>query len=134
VISRQTLNTSENAVEDGVPVGSLGAGDLVWHTDMSYGTLHPLVCIHPETGRRCLYLGRRRNAYIAGLALTESEALLDELWTYVDRREFSWEHVWRVGDLVLWDNRCTMHRRDSFDPNTRRIMHRTQVKGDARPA
>jgi taurine dioxygenase len=100
----------------------------------SPGTLHPLVCTHPDTGRRLLYLGRRRNAYLAGLDLEASEALLDELWSYVARPEFAWEHVWRVGDLVLWDNRCTMHRRDAFDPNARRIMHRTQIKGDARPA
>jgi taurine dioxygenase len=80
-----------------------------------------------------LYLGRRRNAYIAGLDLAASEALLDELWSYVARPEFALEHVWRVGDLVLWDNRCTMHRRDAFDPNARRMMHRTQVKGEARP-
>jgi taurine dioxygenase len=100
----------------------------------SPGAVHPLVCTHPANGRRMLYLGRRRNAYLAGLELAESEALLNELWSIVDRREFSWEHVWRVGDLVLWDNRCTMHRRDAFDPNSRRIMHRTQVKGDARPA
>jgi taurine dioxygenase len=100
----------------------------------SPGVLHPLVCTHPETGRRLLYLGRRRNAYIAGMILEESEALLDELWTYVARPEAAWEHVWRVGDLVLWDNRCTMHRRDAFDPAARRIMHRTQIKGDAPPA
>jgi taurine dioxygenase len=100
----------------------------------SPGALHPLVCTHPDTQRRMLYLGRRRNAYIAGLELAVSEALLDELWGYVARPEFAWEHVWRVGDLVLWDNRCTMHRRDAFDPGTRRIMHRTQVKGETRPA
>jgi len=100
----------------------------------SPGALHPLVCTHPDTGRRMLYLGRRRNAYLAGLDLEASEALLDELWSYVARPEFAWEHVWRVGDLVLWDNRCTMHRRDAFDPNARRIMHRTQVKGETRPA
>jgi taurine dioxygenase len=100
----------------------------------SPGALHPLVCTHPGTGRRMLYLGRRRNAYIAGLDVAASEALLDELWSYVARPEFAWEHVWRAGDLVLWDNRCTMHRRDAFDPAARRIMHRTQVKGDARPA
>jgi taurine dioxygenase len=98
------------------------------------GALHPLVCTHPDTGRRMLYLGRRRNAYIAGLDLAASEALLDELWSYVAQPEFAWEHVWRVGDLVLWDNRCTMHRRDAFDPNARRIMHRTQIKGETRPA
>jgi taurine dioxygenase len=100
----------------------------------SPGALHPLVCTHPNTGRRMLYLGRRRNAYLLGLTLAESEALLEELWSFVDRPEFAWEHVWRVGDLVLWDNRCTMHRRDAFDPGSRRIMHRTQVKGEHRPA
>jgi taurine dioxygenase len=99
----------------------------------SPGMMHPLVCTHPNSGRRMLYLGRRRNSYIGGLDLAESEALLDELWSYVENPEFAWEHAWRVGDLVLWDNRSTMHRRDSFDPATRRVMHRTQVKGDARP-
>jgi taurine dioxygenase len=100
----------------------------------SPGAVHPLVCTHPNTGRRMLYLGRRRNAYLVGLALAESEALLDELWSFVDRPQFAWEHAWRVGDLVLWDNRCTMHRRDAFDPGSRRIMHRTQVKGEQRPS
>jgi taurine dioxygenase len=100
----------------------------------SPGAVHPLVCTHPDTGRRMLYLGRRRNAYLVGLELAESETLLDELWDFVARPEFAWEHVWQVGDLVLWDNRCTMHRRDGFDPQSRRIMHRTQVKGEQRPA
>jgi taurine dioxygenase len=195
-----------NVTVNGQPIGSLGAGEAVWHTDMSYldvppmasmlyalevppsggdttfcsmyayydalapdlkrritdlkikhdgtynsggylrqgvtatddprtspGAVHPLVCMHPDTGRRMLYLGRRRNAYLVGLALAESEALLDELWDVVARPEYAWEHVWRVGDLVLWDNRCTMHRRDPFDDATRRIMHRTQIKGDVRP-
>jgi taurine dioxygenase len=100
----------------------------------SPGALHPLVCTHPDTGRRLLYLGRRRNAWIAGMDLASSEALLDELWRYVTRPEVAWEHTWCVGDLVLWDNRCTMHRRDAFDPGARRIMHRTQIKGDRAPA
>jgi len=99
----------------------------------SPGALHPLVCIHPDTGRRLLYLGRRRNACIAGMDLAGSEALLDELWHYVARPEAAWEHVWRTGDLALWDNRCTMHRRDAFDPGARRIMHRTQIKGETAP-
>jgi len=98
------------------------------------GTLHPLVCTHPETGRKCLYLGRRRNAYIAGLPLAESEALLDEIWGHATRDELTWYNEWRVGDLVMWDNRCTMHRRDPFSPAARRVMHRTQIKGGTRPA
>ena len=87
-----------------------------------------MVCTHPETGRQCLYLGRRRNAYIEGLALAESEALLDECGA-TRRARITWYNTWRVGDLVLWDNRCTMHRRDPFDASSRRIMHRTQIKG-----
>jgi taurine dioxygenase len=190
-----------NVIENGVPIGSLGAGEAVWHTDMSYlehppkasmlyaievppfggdtyfcnmyraydslpgalkekiaglalkhdgtynsggyvrqgvtatddpvsspGAYHPLVATHPETGRRALYLGRRRNAYIAGLAIQESDALLDELWSYATSDEIAWRNEWRTGDVVLWDNRCTMHRRDSFDPNSRRVLYRTQIK------
>jgi len=190
-----------NVLQDGVAIGSLGAGEAVWHTDMSYlpnppkasvlyalevptrggdtsfcsmyaawdelpgqlqrraeglrvkhdgtynsggytrqgvtptddprtspGTFHPLVYAHPETGRRSLYLGRRRNAYIDGLSLDDSSALLDEIWAQATREPLTWRHQWRVGDLVLWDNRCTMHRRDAFDADARRVMHRTQIK------
>jgi len=201
------LYVVSNVVKDGEPIGSLGSGEAVWHTDMSYleeppkasmlyaleippsggntgfvnmyavydalpdglkrrieglrvkhdgtynsggyvrqgvtptddprsapGTFHPLICTHPETGRRALYLGRRRNAYVEGFDLAQSEALLDELWSWCDRAEFGWTNAWRVGDLVLWDNRCTMHRRDPFDPEARRVLHRTQIKSETRPA
>jgi taurine dioxygenase len=64
----------------------------------------------------------------------ESEALLDELWSYTTRDEFTWRHRWQPGDLVLWDNRATMHRRDAFDADSRRVLHRTQIKGEARPS
>jgi taurine dioxygenase len=100
----------------------------------SPGAFHPLVLTHPETGRRALYLGRRRNAYVEGLTLAGSDALLDELWAIATREEFLWHNQWQVGDLVLWDNRSTMHRRDPFGPNSRRIMHRTQIKSETRPA
>src|SRR5579885_745153 len=94
----------------------------------SPGVFHPLVCRHPETGRRALYLGRRRNAYIAGLPLPESEVLLAGLWSRATRDVFSLSHYCRGGDVGLLDNRCTMHGRDPFDPATRRILHRTQIK------
>jgi taurine dioxygenase len=94
------------------------------------GAAHPIVRTHPETGRKALFLGRRRNAYIQGLSLADSEALLDALWTHATKDEFAWYQQWRAGDLILWDNRCVMHRRDAFDPATRRVMHRTQIKGD----
>jgi taurine dioxygenase len=190
-----------NVVENGVAIGSLGAGEAVWHTDMSYlpdppkasalyalevppaggdtsfctmygawdalpeplraialtlrvkhdgtynsggylragvtpsddprtapGTLHPLVCVHPETGRRHLYLGRRRNAWLEGMPLDESNALLDRIWEAATADALTWRHQWHAGDLVMWDNRCVMHRRDAFDAGSRRIMHRTQIK------
>ena len=189
-----------NVVEDGVPLGALGDGELSWHSDMTYlptpppasilygvevpavgadtwfnnmylayetlpaalkariaglrsnhsssytsagtlrkgfevvtdvskapGTLHPLVLEHPQTGRRALYLGRRVHGYIEGLPLEESEALLDELWAHASKAEFAIAHKWRRGDVVMWDNRCVMHRRDAFDPKARRTLHRTQL-------
>jgi taurine dioxygenase len=93
----------------------------------SVGTPHPAILAHPVSGGAALYLGRRRNAYVVGLELAESERLLDELWSYVETAVY--RHRWAVGDLVLWDNRTTMHRRDAFDPRSRRLMHRTQIKG-----
>ena len=94
------------------------------------GAVHPLVRTHPVTGRKCLFLGRRRNAYIPGLDLAESEALLDTLWAHATQAEHCWHQQWRVGDLVLWDNRAALHRRDEFDGTARRVMHRTQISGD----
>lgn len=207
VAGRPELYVVSNVLVDGKPIGSLGAGEAVWHTDMSFlsappkasllygleippsggdtwfadmyaafdrlpaelqrratglrvkhdgtynsggflrqgvtptddpreapGTLHPLVCTHPESGRRMLYLGRRRMAWIEGLDLAASEALLDEIWAHATDPAITWRHRWQVGDLVMWDNRCTMHRRDPFDAAARRVMHRTQVKGEAPPS
>lgn len=90
------------------------------------GAVHPLVSVHQGTGKKCLFLGRRRNAYIVGMSLDESESLLDALWAHATRPEFTWSQVWQEGDIMMWDNTCTMHRRDSFDANTRRLMYRTQ--------
>jgi taurine dioxygenase len=92
------------------------------------GARHPLVRIHPETGRKCLYLGRRRNSYVVGLELAQSERLLDALWAHATQPAFTFRQQWRAGDVLIWDNRCTLHRRDAFDPAARRLLHRTQIK------
>jgi len=94
------------------------------------GAVHPLVRLHPVTGRKALFLGRRPGAYVHGLEVEESEALLDAIWTHATQEKFAWYQKWRAGDLVMWDNRCVMHRRDSFDENLRRLMHRTQIVGE----
>ena len=192
---------------DGKPIGSLGAGEAVWHTDMSYlesppdasllyaievppsggntwiasmyaaleelpadlrariegrrikhdgtynsggylragltdsddprtsvGTFHPAICYHPVSGREVLYLGRRRNAFIEGMTLADSEHVLDQLWAHATQDKYTYSHTWQVGDLLMWDNRATLHRRDPFDAKARRLMHRTQVKGKSQPA
>jgi taurine dioxygenase len=97
------------------------------------GAIHPLVVRHPETGRPSLYLGRRPNAWILGLSDADSDALLDELWAHVQQGPHLWTQEWCQGDLVIWDNRCTLHRRNQLDPSLRRLMHRTQVRDKARP-
>lgn len=95
------------------------------------GARHPAVRRHPETGRPALFLGRRLNAWIVGLPLAESDALLDRLWAHCAEPRFTYSHRWRVGDVVMWDNRCVIHRRDRFDDRHRRLMLRTQIRGEA---
>ena len=92
------------------------------------GAVHPLVAEHPDTGRKVIYLGRRARAYIQELDQAESDALLDELFAYITQPRFTWTQKWRLGDVVIWDNRCTLHRRDALDPNERRLLHRAQIK------
>jgi taurine dioxygenase len=196
------LAVMSNIIVEGQPVGSLGYGEAVWHTDMSYndvtpsgallyalevtqeggltgfismydaydtlpddlrhaiegrqikhdasrnsagelrkgykeftdpreapGAIHPIVVRHPITQRKALFLGRRPAGYIVGLPLAESEALLDRLWAHATKDENAWYQKWNVGDLLMWDNRCVMHKRTAFDPNERRFMLRTQIKG-----
>ena len=94
------------------------------------GPWHPIVRTHADTGYDALYLGRRPNAYINGLSVADSEALLDALWAHATRPEFTWHHVWQPGDILMWDNRCVMHRRDPFDGGYNRVMHRVQCAGE----
>ena len=91
------------------------------------GAKHPVISTHPETGKQALYLGRREWAYMPGLELEESEALLDEIWSYAALTENIWQQQWQPFDLIIWDNRRVLHRRDNFDRNARRLMKRCQV-------
>jgi taurine dioxygenase len=100
----------------------------------SKGHPHPAVIRDPGTGKPALFLGRRPRAYVMGLPLEQSEALLDELWKHAFKPENTYEHRWQVGDVLIWSNYSTMHKRDEFDKNTVRRMHRSQIKGTAAPA
>lgn len=93
------------------------------------GPSHPIISTHPETKQSMVFLGRRHAAYVNGLSLEDSEALLDELWAFCTQPRFMYEHRWLPGDVVVWDNRATLHRRDPFDPETRRVLYAAQVEG-----
>lgn len=91
---------------------------------------HPVARTHPATGRRSLYVNRLMTHHIEGLATDESERILDRMFRTLERPEFIYEHRWRVGDLVLWDNRCTLHARRDFDPSERRWLRRVTIRGE----
>lgn len=93
------------------------------------GARHPLVRVHPVTGRKSLYLGRRSGA--SGVMGEPDSQLWDALWAHCCNPAFTYAHHWAVGDLLIWDNRCTMHYRESFDDSQRRMMHRAQTRGEA---
>ena len=91
---------------------------------------HPLVRTHPETGRKALYLNANRMEQIVGMDRAESDRLLDELIAHAIKPEFQYRHKWRQGDVVIWDNRCTMHKANAdYAEGERRLMHRVIVAG-----
>jgi len=94
---------------------------------------HPVFRTHDDTGRKAVYVNRLMTVGIVDMPQAESEPLLDAVFDHAEKREFVYEHVWRVGDLLLWDNRCSSHARTDFPATARRLMLRTTVKGKARP-
>lgn len=96
----------------------------------STGAQHPLVCRHPDSGRRTLFLGRRRMSYVVGLPLTESEALLDALWAHATQPTLTWAHDWLSGDTLIWDNRALLHRHEAGVAAAQSLMLRVQVRGE----
>ena len=198
------ITVVSNVKEDGMPIGELGDGEVMWHSDYSFkeipasmrvlyaielppsgrgagtrflntyaaydhlpaelkrrilgraikhdtaydstmnlrrgsrpvtdvratpGPVHPIVSTHAETGHNALFLGRRPMHYVTGLSVEASEALLDELWKHTVQDRHVIEHEWRLNDVILWDNRCTLHRRGAFDSRARRVLLAAQCKG-----
>ncbi|MFP6706746.1 MAG: TauD/TfdA family dioxygenase [Alphaproteobacteria bacterium] len=115
--------------------GELRKGmDAVMDVRKAPGAVHPMVIQHPENGRDALFLGRRTNAYVKEMEVADSETLLDRLWDYCVGSDFTYAHEWQRGDVLIWDNRATLHRRDAFDPSHRRILWRCQISGTALPS
>ena len=95
--------------------------------------VHPVFRTHEETGKKAVYVNRLMTAGIVDMPQEESEPLLNAVFDHAEKREFVYEHVWRLGDLLLWDNRCSSHARTDFPSTERRLMLRTTVKGTVRP-
>jgi taurine dioxygenase len=91
---------------------------------------HPVVRTHPDTGRKALYVNRLMTIRIEGLPADESEELLSFLFDHQERREFVYEHVWQTRELLMWDNRCTLHARTDFSADERRLMRRVTILGE----
>src|SRR5579862_7561581 len=95
--------------------------------------VHPVVRTHDETGRKALYVNLLMSVRIEGMTEADSDALLDFLFDHSEKPEFVYTHVWRKGDLIVWDNRCSSHARTDFPSDQRRLLLRTTVKGTCRP-
>ena len=120
------LSIKHNAAHDSI--GNLRPGFEAFDDPQDApGAVHPIIRKHNETGDTCLYLGRREWAYIPGLPLEESEALLDDLWSYAVSADYVVEQNWTPGDVIIWDNRRCLHKRTSIDPSQRRLLLRCQV-------
>jgi len=101
--------------------------------DATSQAVHPVVRTHEDTGRKALYVNRLMSVKIEGMAEADSDALLDFLFDHSENPEFVYTHVWRKGDLIVWDNRCSSHARTDFPSDQRRLLLRTTVKGTCRP-
>jgi len=94
---------------------------------------HPVFRTHDDTGRKAVYVNRLMTEGIVDMEEEVSAPLLEAVYDHAEKPEFVYEHVWQVGDLILWDNRCSMHARTDFREDQRRLMLRTTVKGDRAP-
>jgi len=104
------------------------AGTVRHGVEGSFGTFHPFLIRHPSWNEEVLLLGRRTNAVVEGLEAAASDALLDEIWAHVNQPKYTLAHSWKPGDVVIWDNLLTLHRRDAFAASARRILHRAQIR------
>ena len=121
------------ALDEGIKRRLVGLEGVYVHRRPEYNppvpARHPLVCVHPESRRRTLFISPSSLRSIEGVPGVEGGDLAAVLYSHMTQKRFVWRHCWQPGDLVVWDNRCTMHRRDGFDVKARRYMRRTQLLG-----
>jgi taurine dioxygenase len=102
----------------------------VSYDDAKSSCWHPVVRTHPATGRKALYVNRLMTREIEGLPRDESDAILQRLFDHQEQPKFVYQHVWRAGDILMWDNRCTLHARTDFSSGERRLLRRVTILGE----
>ncbi len=112
--------------------GSVQRGDNKG-TEASAAAVHPLFRTNEETGRKAVYVNRLMTTGIEGMDDGEAMPILEKLFDHSENPDFVYSHEWRVGDLLLWDNRCSTHARTDFPSTERRLMLRTTVRGEVTP-
>ncbi len=120
-------------VVNGYRYGTMKRGDKAGGYDAEDSAIHPAFRTHEETGRKAIFVNRLMSSNVEGLEEKEGEMLLNAVFDHAEKPEFVYCHKWRVGDLLMWDNRNSMHARTDFPPDQRRLMWRTQIKGTHRP-
>jgi taurine dioxygenase len=113
--------------------GTTIRGDTSKAVEAFNEAVHPVFRTHDETSRKAVYVDRLMSMKVVDMPQGESDELLNAVFDHSERAEFVYRHVWRVGDLIVWDNRCSAHARDDFPSDQRRLMLRTTVKGTVRP-
>jgi taurine dioxygenase len=113
--------------------GTTIRGDASNAVGVAHEAAHPVFRTHDQTGRKAVYVNRLMTTHVIDMPKEESDELLDAVFDHSEKPEFVYTHVWKVGDLIVWDNRCSSHARTDFPSDQRRLMLRTTVKGTVRP-
>ena len=122
IAGRKALHIHEYKRSEGVDISGDISATPHW--------FHPVAITHPETGRKCLFVDRLMTRRIEGLDWDDSEATLTFLFDHLEQKKYIFEHVWKLGDVVMWDNRCTTHARTDFPKNENRLLRRCTVEGE----
>ena len=125
---RKALNIFEYKEDGGYGQGAMDLYDAVPAGAKCHA--HPMVRTHPVTGRKALYVNRGMTMCVEGMERSQSDALLNRLFDHQEQPQFQYTHHWRVGDLIMWDNRCSLHARTDFPAEERRILRRVTVLGE----
>ncbi len=125
---RKALNIFEYKEDGGYGQGAMDLYDAVPAGAKCHA--HPMVRTHPVTGRKALYVNRGMTMCVEGMERAQSDALLNRLFDHQEQPQFQYTHRWRVGDLIMWDNRCSLHARTDFPAEERRILRRVTVLGE----